>query len=207
MFRTIYFHRTVRAIDLTLADLFVASKAELFPGNPLQNLDRYLRFTEWALLVDVSRWLGDPDPRRQALGREWQRLLGREIPWKMVCQRSLIFGEMDAERSSIFSHPDLVAQAIRRALPGTLKDLPLRVDVARHIYRPQTRGPALDQNFLYDSARGKVRPLTDNRLFVQLPVSHRICRVYAQSQEHAGVLAAALDAIVQPGGVDDLTNM
>ena len=61
LFRTIYFHRTVRAIDLTLADLFAESKAYLFPGNPLEHLDEYRRFTEWSLLVDVARWQDDPD--------------------------------------------------------------------------------------------------------------------------------------------------
>ncbi len=39
LFRTVYFHRTVRAIDLTLADLFAESKDYLFPGNPLEHLD------------------------------------------------------------------------------------------------------------------------------------------------------------------------
>ena len=42
LFRAIYFHRTVRAIDLTPADLFAASKAYLFPGNPLQHSPRTL---------------------------------------------------------------------------------------------------------------------------------------------------------------------
>ena len=39
LFRTVYFHRTVRAIDLTLADLFGDSKSYLFPGSPLEHLD------------------------------------------------------------------------------------------------------------------------------------------------------------------------
>ena len=38
LFRTIYFHRTVRAIDLTLADLFADSRDDLFPGSPLEHL-------------------------------------------------------------------------------------------------------------------------------------------------------------------------
>ena len=33
LFHTIYFHRTVRAIDLELKDLFAASRAWLFPGQ------------------------------------------------------------------------------------------------------------------------------------------------------------------------------
>ena len=52
-----------------------------------------------------------------------------------------------------------------------------------------------------------MRPLTDNQLFERLPISHRICRVYAETDEHAGTLATALDSLIRPGGADDLTNM
>jgi uncharacterized protein len=207
LFRTIYFHRTVRAIDLTLADLFADSKQFLFPGNPLEHLDEYRRFTEWSLLVDVGRWSDRPDPRQRQLGQRWQAFLDRRIPWKMVCQRYLVFAAADAERSSIFSHADLVERALRGSLPASLADLPLRVDLARHIHRPDTRGPRLGQNFLFDPARNEPRPLTDDQLFRQLPLSHRICRIYAQDDRHATELAAALDGLIGPGGGDDLTNM
>jgi uncharacterized protein len=81
------------------------------------------------------------------------------------------------------------------------------VDLARHIHRPDTRGPSMGQNFLFDPATGEPRPLTDDQLFRQLPLSHRICRIYAQDDAHAPQLAAALDAMIGPGGSDDLTNM
>ena len=85
--------------------------------------------------------------------------------------------------------------------------MPLRIDVARHIYRPNARTPAKDQNFLYDSARRCVRPLIDNQLFKKLPVAHRVCRIYAETNDHDEVLAKALDSLIGPGGDDDLTNM
>ena len=56
LFRTIYFHRTVRAIDLALQDLFLESKRWIFPGNPLEHLDEYQRLTEWSLLVQAGTW-------------------------------------------------------------------------------------------------------------------------------------------------------
>lgn len=207
LFRTIYFHRTVRAIDLTLADLFADAKDYLFPGNPREHMDEYLRFTEWSLLVDVARWKDSSDARKRALGERWQAFLNRQIPWKMACQRNLVFGAGEAERSSIFSHADLVERALRANLPAPLAELPLRVDLARHIHRPDTRGPSTGQNFLWDPARDEPRPLTDDQLFRQLPLSHRICRIYAQDESCAGQLAAALDALIGPGGSDDLTNM
>ncbi|HJN08032.1 MAG TPA: HD domain-containing protein [Pirellulaceae bacterium] len=207
LFRSIYFHRTVRAIDLTLADLFKQSKRHLFPGNPLDHLDDYLEFTESSLLVDVSRWKRDADLNKQALGARWQDVLRRHIPWKMVCQRTLIFGEKDQERSSIFRDDKYVEVRIREALPAEHRELPIRVDIARHIHRPHTSGPASGQNYLYDSARDRIRPLTANELIQRIPVSYRICRIYGQSDRCAAELAMALDGLIGDGGVDDLTNM
>jgi hypothetical protein len=207
LFRTIYFHRTVRAIDLTLADLFADSHPYLFPGSPLAHLEEYQRFTEFSLLVDVARWTDSSDPARHQLGQRWRALLQRQVPWKMACQRTVVFGEGDAELASIFSRADLVRQSVERELGDQLHGRPLRVDIARHIYRPHTRGPALHQNFLYDSAHDLVRPLTDHQLFRHLPVSHRICRIYTTSLEVAPQVAAALDRLLGSRGPDDITNM
>ena len=88
-----------------------------------------------------------------------------------------------------------------------MKTLPLRVDLARHVHRPGTRGPAAGQNFLFDPAKSEIRGLDDSELFRQIPLSYRICRVYAETSEHAGELSRALDDLVGPGGADDPTNM
>src|SRR5439155_27264325 len=95
LFRRIYFHRTGRAIDLALRDLFIASRELLFPGNPLDHLEEYGRFTEWSLLVDVARWSESDDPRKRALGPRWREFLARQVRWKMVCQRTLVYGQAD----------------------------------------------------------------------------------------------------------------
>jgi hypothetical protein len=207
LFRAIYFHRTVRAIDLTLADLFAESRPYLFPGDPREHLDEYLQLTEWSLLVDVARWPASHNATKRRLGERWQRFLRRQVAWKMVCQRHLVFDAGAAERSSLFSKAEYVERELRGLLPAELAALPLRVDLARHVHRPETQGPSLGQNFLFDPARGEPRPLTDDQLYRQLPVSHRICRVYAESDAHAGAIAAAVDALLGTGGEDDATNM
>ncbi len=206
LFRAIYFHRTVKAIDLYLADLFKASQQYLFPGNPLDHLDEYLGFTESSLLVDVGRWPRSENLELRALGQRWQKLLNRQVPWQMVCQKNLVFDERDSEQASIFSERDLVEQKLRRALPSALAEIQIRVDISRHIHRPYTHGPSTGQNFLFDSAQQRVRPLTTSELFKRLPTSHRICRVYAHSDEHAAALSQALDQI-SGGSIDDVTNM
>jgi len=207
LFRSIYFHRTVRAIDLELADLFADSKPYLFSGNPLQQLDEYLRFTEWSLLVDAPRWAESGEPERRELGLRWRRFAGRHVRWRMACERTLFFSPTSAEAGSIFSQAEFVERALRSQLPAAMRDLPLRVDLARHVHRPGTRGPTSGQNFLFDPARNEIRELTASELFRQIPLSYRICRVYSQTREYDALLSAALDALVDPAAADDRTNM
>lgn len=206
LFRTVYFHRTVRAIDLAMKDLFAESRPWLFPGNPLDHLDDYLHFTEASLLVDVRRWADSTDAAKRQLGQKWRELISRQVPWVTVCSRNLLFAADDSEQASIFSDPAIVEQKLRERLPPNLRDLPLRVDVARTIFRPHTSGPARGQNFLYDSARDRVRPLSADEFYRRLPISHRICRVYARTTEHAAAIATALDHLLG-GAIDDVTNM
>jgi HD superfamily phosphohydrolase len=207
LFRAVYFHRTVRAIDLELRDLFADSREYLFPHNPAEKLDEYLRFTESSLLVDVVRWHESDDPAKQELGRRWQSFMRRELFWHMACERTLFFDPEEAERSTIFSSETYVEDALRRELPAELNGLPLKVDIARHVHRPGTRGPVAGQNFLYESATKRIRDLNDHELMRRIPVSFRICRVYAESAVHDQPLAAALNRLLHPGGEDDLTNM
>ncbi|MBX7167679.1 MAG: HD domain-containing protein [Pirellulales bacterium] len=207
LFRTVYFHRTVRAIDLGLADLFAASGEHLFLGNPLTHLAEFQRLTEWSLLIDVGRWRQADDLVLRELGRQWQDLLTRRLRWKTACERTIFFDPQQSEHASLFSRDEYVEQAVRRLLPSALADLPLRVDLARHVHRPGTRGPAAGQNYLYEATTGRARPLNDHEIFRRLPMSWRICRIYAESNAHDRELAAALDALVAGGDSDDATNM
>lgn len=207
LFRSIYFHRTVRAIDLSLADLFAASREWLFPGNPLEHLAAYQRFTEWSLLVDVARWGDSGEPPQRELAPGWNDLLARRIKWQMACERSIFYAPQASEASSLFSDAGYVERALRERLPAALREMPLRVDLARHVHRPGTRGPTEGVNFLYDSASGQLRPLGSSELVRQIPLSYRICRVYTRDRAANATIAQALDGLLRPGGEDDATNM
>jgi uncharacterized protein len=207
LFRSIYFHRTVRAIDLTLSDLFSDGADYIFPGDPTTRLDEYRRLTEWSLLVDVARWPDSTDPWQRQLGERWHELLNRRLHWRMACERTVFFDPLSGEQSSIFSRPEFFERALRDTLPAALREMPLRVDLARHVNRPGTRGPAAGQNFLFEEGRGQTRPLVDSELFKQIPFSYRICRVYSETRDHDATLATALDNLVGPGATDSVTNM
>ena len=207
LFQAIYFHRTVRAIDLSLQELFARSKRHFLPGNPMENLEAYRRFTEWSVVVHVTDWLTSDNPELYNLGQSWQRLLRREVPWKMACQRTIFFRPGESERSSVFASSSVFEAAIRDLLPEELKDLPLKVDSARHVHRPGAHNPTAGQNFLYDPASKQTLPLDDRELFRRIPLSCRICRIYTQDPAHNAVISRVMDALVQAGGADDVTNM
>ena len=207
LFRSVYFHRTVRAIDLELAELFRDSRSYLFPGDPREHLDEYLHLTEFSLLTDVRRWQKSADPKLSEIGQRWQRWLNREVPWVMVCQRNLSFAENQSESSSVFSSVRILRECIHDRLPTDLKGLPFQVDLAKHIHRPNTVGATAGMNYYFDSSSGRIRSLTMHGLYRMLPISHTIVRIYAHDRQHETLFAQILDDLLGNAVEDDLTNM
>jgi HD superfamily phosphohydrolase len=206
LFRTVYFHRTVRALDLALEDLFPETMRHLFTGNPLEKLDEYRKLTESSFLIDVQRWADATQPELRELGLRWQRILSRKVQWKMACERMLHFHTGTSERTSIFSERDLMLQRIRERLPADIRDIELRIDVARHYHRPSGRLPTSGQNFLLDAGSGSVHELHDDDLFRALPISFVIFRIYSQDHRHDAALNQALNAVLGDT-TDAKTNM
>ena len=57
MYQQVYFHRTVRAIDLDLAEVFGPSIRAIFgDGSPADRLDAYADLDEYALIHQAARW-------------------------------------------------------------------------------------------------------------------------------------------------------
>ncbi|MGQ0633308.1 MAG: HD domain-containing protein, partial [Planctomycetaceae bacterium] len=206
LFRTIYFHRTVRALDVALEEVFGDTMPHLFTGNPLEKLDEYRRFTEASFLVDVERFAASDNQALRALGDRWQLILSRKLLWKMAAERATYFHSGQAEQTTIFSEPDVIAKRLRKKLPRELREIELRVDVARHYHRPSTKLPAGGQNFVLDPAEKSPRELSDYELFRELPLSFSICRIYARDHAHDGPIQQALTAVLGDAA-DAKTNM
>jgi hypothetical protein len=214
IFRSVYFHRTVRAIDLTLNDLFVKSAGLLFPGstgegsnNPVENLGEYLHFTEWSLLTDVARWDKSPNPQKRELTEPWNDFLNRRIPFHYAGETTTIYLAGQNEQTSIYSSAETFKRAVADCLPKQFKDIPFEVDIARHLHRPDSHKAVSGQNFLYDPTVNKVRPLEEEELYRHIPLSYRICRVYTRDTEHIKPLAEALAALTHSETAEDATNM
>ncbi|HWL09309.1 MAG TPA: HD domain-containing protein, partial [Planctomicrobium sp.] len=205
LFRMVYFHRTVRALDLSIEEIFSETMRHLFTGNPIDHLEEYRDFHESSFLVDVQRWHRSDNPEKKALGEQWQAILCRKTGWKMACERTLNFHSSHGERMSIFSEPDLILRRVRERLPKPIRDLPLNIDVAKHYHRPSGRLPAGGQNYIFDAGSG-VHELNDDELFRAIPVSFLIFRIYCPTHLYDTELNAALNSVLGDA-IDAKTNM
>jgi HD superfamily phosphohydrolase len=96
MYQQVYFHRTVRAIDLDLAEVFAPSIRAIFgDGSPADRLAAYADLDEYALLHQAARWArgidvsphgdpGEPGDGRVAadVATGWRAILLRQPTWR-----------------------------------------------------------------------------------------------------------------------------
>ncbi len=93
LYQQVYFHRTVRAIDLDLAEAFGPSIRAIFGDrSPADALEAYADLDEYALLHRAARWTrgeelsGDPAPGdgtvTAAVADTWRAVLLRRPRWR-----------------------------------------------------------------------------------------------------------------------------
>jgi hypothetical protein len=121
LYQQVYFHRTVRAIDLDLADVFAPSIRAIFgDGSPVDALDAYADLDEYALLHRAARWTrgeelaeapvpgdGSVTP---AVADVWRAVLLRRPRWRSEAELRL---EYEAG-----APPDEAIAALGAARPG-----------------------------------------------------------------------------------------
>ncbi len=94
MYRQVYLHRTVRAIDLDLEEVFAPSILAVFgEGSPADRLDAFTNLEEYALLHQAALWArgerlatapvaGDGTVTRD-IGDAWRGILLRRPRWRL----------------------------------------------------------------------------------------------------------------------------
>ncbi|OLB04335.1 MAG: hypothetical protein AUH21_01730, partial [Nitrospirae bacterium 13_2_20CM_62_7] len=148
LYSNVYFHRTTRAIDIHLREIFGDTMRLIFPHDPRTRMEGYLTLTDWSLMEEVRGWSKSRHATRRALGEEWERILGRDVKWKMAY--STVLKEKGRERGMDFPSRDQFEKQLQKELPATLHTIPFRVDMAPLDPRPDpkdSRGVAL---FVYD---------------------------------------------------------
>ncbi|HET7182176.1 MAG TPA: HD domain-containing protein [Candidatus Limnocylindrales bacterium] len=126
LYLAVYFHRTVRAIDLDLADVFRPAIEALFgDDSPADRLADYVDLDEYALLHQAARWArgedvlgpgerGTPGDGRVASGVAdgWRAILLRRPRWRSEAEVRLTYegGE----------EPDRAVADLGDAVPGSV---------------------------------------------------------------------------------------
>ena len=189
MYADVYFHRTNRAVDLHMQEIFQQTIERLFPFDPEKELDKYLGVSDWSLLEGVRQWADDPDPEKRALAEEWAKILTREVKWKMAYDH---METMDDPRAKKFLSARELEEAIRTSLPPELHDLPFKVDMARQDPRPLNPWTEETKKILiYDPATSKASPRPVEEIYRYIPAQVAHYRVFALDHTHDADLATA----------------
>jgi HD superfamily phosphohydrolase len=192
MYADVYFHRTNRAVDLHMQEIFQETIQLLYPFDPREALDRYLGVNDWSLLEGVPQWADAPEPRKRALAAEWAKILNREVKWKMAYDH---METMDDPRGKKFWSAQELEEAIRKHLPEELRHIAFKVDLARQDPRPLNPWTEEAKKILiYDPATGKASPSAVADLFRYIPAQVAHYRVFALDHRHDAELAAATQA-------------
>ena len=195
LYHQVYFHRTVRRIDLQLREVFRPTLQLLLGGNPLKRLEAYQALTEWSLLSDVDRWarLTD-DSQRRELGRAWAAIVARKLKWKLVYQglsdaREIPAGALRVTREEF-------ARDIRARLPRGLRNVEFEVDVAAQesrAFNPMTETAGI---LLYEPLEGTFQQSRVLDLFRRLPVQMSLFRIFARDDAHRSELIQAANEVL-----------
>ena len=198
LYHQVYFHRTVRRIDLQLREVFRPTLELLLGGNPLERLESYQALTEWSLLSEVDAWAHKPANQAQReLGQAWAAIVARELKWKLVYQglsdaRDIPAGAFRVTRTEF-------AANIRAHLPEHLRGIEFEVDVAAQesrAFNPMTETAAI---LFYDPLDNSYQQSQVLDLFRRLPVQMSLFRIFARDDAHRSELVAAANEVLRPG--------
>jgi uncharacterized protein len=206
LYSNVYFHRTTRALDLHLQEIFRDTMSMILPLNPSEDLDTYLNCDEWRLFSEVRLWVESKDPRQRKLAREWDKLNRREVKWKMSFAAELSIDQL--QKGTRFSGAGDYEARIRSFLPGALKNKVFRVDLATQDPRPINPMAETGKRVnIFDPATGTTspEPLRDIYRFIPARVVH--LRVFSLNHDHDDLLARAAECTLNAVDGASRTNI
>ncbi|MDP9481611.1 MAG: HD domain-containing protein [Chloroflexota bacterium] len=177
MYRQVYFHRTVRAIDLDLAEVFGPSIRAIFGDrSPVDALSAYADLDEYALLHQAALWArgeavsASPQPGdgtvTDSLAEVWRGILLRRPRWRAETEV-----RADYEPGAF---PTEAVEALGPAEPDRVA-----IDLATVDARPAD-ATATDSLLAIESRDGRPAPPL-SELLARLPAYSLIARRYRRS--------------------------
>lgn len=188
LYTNVYFHRTTRAIDIQLKEVFVPT-IELFRiQNPLLYIKQYFMYTDWYIMEEVKKWLQDSDPNKIKLAKLWDKIFKRKIEWKMVFDETLSFNPYLSQ--NIIFGSDEFEKKIREKLPVNIRDTEICVDYAAQDGRPiNPLNMGNKQIYIFNPNTKEISKEPLNKLFEYVPATVIKCRVFSKSYKNAKIIS------------------
>lgn len=196
LYNNIYYHRTVRRIDLHMREIFRETIERILPGNPLDQLDRYQELTDWSLIDTVDGWRHQGG-RAAELSREWGRIVRRELKWRLIFEDYYEFSNL--EEAFLHPEPSDYIRRIREALPPSLARASFEVDLASVDPRPQNPFNDPFPVSIYNPVSRSIERSAVADLFRRLPIRTTLVRVFTDETAHLDALRQAVErALYRP---------
>jgi|LSQX01.1.fsa_nt_gb HD superfamily phosphohydrolase len=89
MLETVYYHPTVRAIEIEIEEILPRIAAHLLPQNPVDDLDTYAKLDEYAFFYFIESLRKSSDQQDKKIIDTWDSISQRKIKWKRTEEFSL----------------------------------------------------------------------------------------------------------------------
>jgi hypothetical protein len=181
LFSNVYFHRTVRAFDLHLREIFRPTLELIVRRDPRRDLESYLHLTDHTLFAQVREWEGSHSQTRRRLAAEWAALLSRTKKWIFVCGDVMPFLESLGLTRPLTAKD--VKRRMRRYVPRRIR---FNVEVSTHDPRPDNlTNMGQEQFYVYEEGRSpQVNKATLEDHFRGVASLVVLCRVYAEDRKN-----------------------
>ncbi len=206
LYSNVYFHRTTRALDLHLQEIFHETMKLICPDNPSTNLDTYMNCDEWSLFNEVKGWLTLEDAKKRKLANEWERIYAREVKWKMSFSTEISIDQV--HRGTGFVSARDYEEKIKERLPAKLRDISFKVDLATQDPRPLNPMAVPGKRInIFNPTTGitSPEPLLDIYRFIPARVMH--FRVFALNHDHDEELSVAAEKALSNTEASTPTNV
>ena len=207
LYSNVYYHRTTRAIDMHLKEIFNETIKKLFSDkNPIENLKEYLELSDWSLTQEVTKWKNSRDEDKVNLSKEWEMIINRQPKWKMVYDKTISIKELEVGRT-VIKDEDL-EERIRANLPAKFKENKFLVDTA--VQDPRPENPvSMEQRqiYIFDPITKKVSTEMLKELFEYIPSKIIHYRVFALDHSFDKELCEAAEKGLKPKKDSIKTNV
>lgn len=193
LYNNVYYHRTVRGIDLQLSEIFTDTIRHILNGDPRDSMLDYLALDDHSLASIVKGWRQSDNSDKARLSIAWSGIYERKIQLKRVFERDIKPTEDISPSSGI--EPTTEASyivSLRQKLPMELKEIPFKIDMTSHDTRPVNPVVFKDQRLrVYDPALHETKEVSVDVLFPYMPEFAAKLRIYSPNGMYAKEISDA----------------